>query len=372
MAKINRKEFLKTAAAITAGSILLPGCKTEDQPLQGESPAIITDKKFRWYMVTTWPPNFPIIGSACQRFAQKVLEMSGGQLEIKVYGADELIPALEVFEAVSSGTAQAGHGAAYYWTGKVPAAQFFTTVPFGLNAMEQTTWINHGGGIELWRKIYSKYNLRPYIGGNTGVQMGGWFNKEINSIEDFRSLKMRIPGLAGRILKEVGATPVLVAGGEIYTNLERGVIDAIEWLGPYHDQMMGFQDIARYYYTPGWHEPGSSLEMIVHQGAYDELPAHLQQIVDVCAGYINDWMMTEMFYKNGMALEELHQRTEIEIRNFSPETLATLKEVTDDTIAGMAAKDPEIHEVYNSFLNFKTMIRSYSNVSEKLYYTLLQ
>lgn len=372
MAKINRKKFLQSAAAITAGSLIIPACTSGDTSQNIENPAIITNKKFRWYMVTTWPPNFPIIGTACNRFAQKVFEMSGGQLDIKVYGADELIPALEVFEAVSSGTAQAGHGAAYYWTGKVPAAQFFTTVPFGLNAMEQTTWINHGGGIELWRKIYERYNLRPYIGGNTGVQMGGWFNKEINSIHDFRSLKMRIPGLAGRILKEVGATPVLVAGGEIYTNLERGVIDAIEWLGPFHDQLMGFQDIAKYYYTPGWHEPGSSLEIMVHQGAFDELPSHLQQIVDVCAGYVNDWMMTEMIYKNALALDELNQNTKIEIRHFSSETLAALKEATDDTISGMAASDAEIREVYDSYQNFKRMIRSYSDVSEKLYYTHLQ
>ena len=371
MRKINRKKFLQSAAALTAGSMLLPGCNPGEEQKGSDGPAIITNQKFRWYMVTTWPPNFPIIGTACQRFAQKVYDMSSGQLDIKVYGADELIPALEVFDAVSSGTAQAGHGAAYYWTGKVPAAQFFTTVPFGLNAMEQTTWINHGGGIELWRKIYERFNLRPYISGNTGIQMGGWFNKEINSIEDFQSLKMRIPGLAGRILKEVGATPVLVAGGEIYTNLERGVIDAIEWLGPFHDQLMGFQDIADYYYTPGWHEPGSSLELIIHQGAYDELPSHLQQIVDVCAGYINDGMMTEMLYKNARALEELNSNTDIEIRNFSPKTLAALKVVTDDTLRSMAANDPEIEEVYASFESFKKMIRSYSDVSEKLYFTLL-
>ena len=372
MSKINRKKFLQSAAALTAGSVLLPGCNPRDDQKTNQGPAIITNKKFRWYMVTTWPPNFPIIGTSCQLFAKKVFEMSGGQLDIKVYGADELIPALEVFEAVSSGTAQAGHGAAYYWTGKVPAAQFFTTVPFGLNAMEQTAWINHGGGIELWRKIYERFNLRPYISGNTGIQMGGWFNKEINSINDFQSLKMRIPGLAGRILKEVGATPVLVAGGEIYTNLERGVIDAIEWLGPFHDQLMGFQDIADYYYTPGWHEPGSSLELIVHQEAYDELPVHLQQIVDVCAGYNNDWMMSEMFFKNAKALEELNANTDIEIRNFSPETLASLKEATNDTLHSMATKDSEIQEVYSSFQNFKKMIRMYSGVSEKLYYTLLQ
>ncbi len=372
MSKMNRKKFIQSAAAITAGSMILPGCQSNNEGDTGSASAIITDKKYQWYMVTTWPPNFPILGTSCQRFAKKVYEMSGGQLDIKVYGAGELIPALEVFDAVSSGTAQVGHGAAYYWTGKVPAAQFFTTVPFGLNAMEQTAWINHGGGIELWRKLYERYHLRPYASGNTGIQMGGWYNKEINTIQDFQSLKMRIPGLASRILKEVGATPVLVAGGEIYTNLERGVIDATEWLGPYHDQMMGFQDIAKYYYTPGWHEPGSTMELIVHSKAFDDLPAHLQQIVEVCAGYINDWVMTEMLFKNAEALKQLTNNADIEIRTFSPEILSTLKRVTDQTLQAMADENKEIEEVYASFMKFKHMIHQYTDVSEKLYYTLME
>ena len=372
MRKINRKKFIQSAAALATGSMLLPGCSSNEKNKSIEAPGIVTNKKYRWYMVTAWPPNFPIIGTSCQQFASKVYEMSGGQLDIKVYGAGELIPALEVFDAVSSGTAQAGHGAAYYWTGKAPAAQFLTTVPFGLNSMEQTAWINHGGGIELWRKIYKRFHLRPYAAGNTGIQMGGWFNKEINSINDFKSLKMRIPGLASRILSEVGATPVLVAGGEIYTNLERGVIDATEWLGPFHDQMMGFQDISKYYYTPGWHEPGSTLELIVHDKAYEELPIHLQKIIDVCAGYLNDWMMSEMLYKNAEALKQLENNDSVEIRQFSPDTLAALKKVTEDTLQSMADKNSEINEVYTSYRNFKQIMRQYTDVSEKLYYTLLE
>lgn len=372
MKKINRKHFLQNAAALTAGALLPVRCNPNKTENTGQAPAIITNKKYKWYMVTTWPPNFPIIGTSCNRFAKKVYEMSAGQLDIKVYGAGELIPALEVFDAVSSGTAQAGHGAAYYWTGKIPAAQFFTTVPFGLNAMAQGTWIMHGGGIELWRKIYKRFHLRPYIGGNTGLQMGGWFNKEINSIDDFKSLKMRIPGLASRILKEVGATPVLVAGGEIYTNLERGVIDATEWLGPYHDQLMGFQDIAKYYYTPGWHEPGSALEIIINDNAYQKLPPHLQQIIEVCAGYVNNWMTTEMIYKNAVAYSELKKNQTIEVRQFSSETLQELRKVSKSTLQQMSDHDPEIAEVYTSFLKFKKTMDSYTNVAEKLYYTSLQ
>lgn len=322
-------------------------------------------------MVTTWPPNFPIIGTGVNRFAEKVNTMSQGQLEIRVYGGGELIPPLEVFDAVSSGTAQIGHGAAYYWTGKVPAAQFFTTVPFGLNSQQQSSWIHHGGGIELWKKIYAPYNLVPFIAGNTNVQMGGWFNKEINTIEDFQSLKMRIPGLAGKILKEVGATPVLVAGGEIYTNLERGVIDATEWLGPFHDQLMGFHRIAKYYYTPGWHEPGSSLEVIVNKKDFDELPDHLKAILEVCAGYMNDRMGTEFLWKNAQALQEMQQNTNLDIRPFPDSVLASLRTKTHETLENLAAGDPLIKEVYDSYSNFNKTVQPYSDISEKLFYTKL-
>ena len=204
-------------------------------------------KNFSWTLVTTWPKNYPGVGLGPENFAKLVEEMSDGRLKIKVYGNGELIPALEVFDAVSRGTVEMGHGAAYYWIGKLPVAQFFTTLPFGLNAQERNAWLHYAGGLELWEKAYEPFNLIPMAGGNTGVQMGGWFNKEINSLEDLNGIRIRMPGLAGEVFSRAGGEAVLMPGSEIFTNLQTGVIDAAEWIGPYNDLTFGFHQVAKYY-----------------------------------------------------------------------------------------------------------------------------
>ena len=214
------------------------------------------DKTYNWRLVTSWPKNYPGLGMAPERIADLVEEMSDGQMKITVYGAGEQVPAFGVFDAVSSGSHQMGHSGGYFWKGKVPAAQFFTSVPFGLTADEINAWVNHGGGLELWREIYEPFNIYPIPAGNTGTQMFGWFNKEINSLEDIKGLKMRIPGIGGEVLKEAGGIPVTLPGGELFTALQTGVIDATEWVGPYNDLTFGFHQAAKYYYYPGWHEPG--------------------------------------------------------------------------------------------------------------------
>ena len=200
-------------------------------------------KNYSWRLVTTWPKNYPGVGLGPENFAQLGEEMTDGRLKIKVYGNGELIPALEVFDTVSRGTVEMGHGAAYYWIGKLPAAQFFTTLPFGLNAQERNAWLYFGGGIELWEKAYEPFNLIPMAGGNTGVQMGGWFNKEINSLEDLKGIRIRMPGLAGEVFSRAGGEAVLMPGSEIFTNLQTGVIDAAEWIGPYNDLTFGFHQV---------------------------------------------------------------------------------------------------------------------------------
>jgi len=250
-------------------------------------------------MVTTWPPKFPVLGEAGELYAKWMKEATGGRVDIKVYGAGELVPALEAFDAVSSGTADMGSGASYYWAGKSAAAQFFAAVPFGMNAQQVTSWMLCDEGYDLWREVYAKFNLVPLLGGNTGVQMGGWFNKEINSVDDLKGLKMRIPGLAGKVLERAGGAAVLVAGGEIYTSLERGVIDATEWIGPYHDQKMGFNKIAKYYYTPGWHEPGTQLEFFINKETYDGLPADIKAIMDAVSMRVHNWVLAEFDAQNG-------------------------------------------------------------------------
>ena len=370
--KLTRKDFFK---GLAIGTITLPvfirswigenRAQNKPQVYSGNG------QTYAWKMVTTWPPNFPILGEACNLFAELVNQMSNGRMEIKVYGGGELVPPLEIFDYVRTGGAEIGHGAGYYWAGKLPAAQFFATVPFGMNAQQVNAWIDHGGGRELWEALYADYNLIPATGGNTGVQMGGWFNREINSISDFQGLKMRIPGLAGQVLEKAGGSPVLLAGGEIYTGLERGVIDATEWLGPFHDYLMGFHEIAKYYYNPGWHEPGTALEVLFNREKFNALPNDLQAILNVASGYINGWVLSEMEYRNAQRLQTLVDEG-IDIRSFSPEIIQQLRTYTNEVIAEITDKDPFTNKVYDSYRNFQDKANQYAGITEKPYYNNLQ
>jgi TRAP-type mannitol/chloroaromatic compound transport system substrate-binding protein len=271
----------------------------------GAGPDRAGSETFEWKLVTTWPKNFPGLGSGPENFARYVNEMSEGRLSVRVYGAGEIVPAMEVFDAVSQGVADAGHGAAYYWKGKVPSSVFFTAVPFGLNAQEMNGWLHYGGGLELWQDAYAPFNLVPMAGGSSGVQMAGWYNKEINSIDDLKGLNMRIPGLAGEVFAAAGGTAVRIAGGELYTSMQTGVIDALEWVGPYNDLAFGFQEVAKYYYYPGWHEPGSILEFIFNRDSLEALPADLQAIVKYATRAANQDMLDEYTARNNAALQRL-------------------------------------------------------------------
>lgn len=323
---------------------------------------------FEWKLVTTWPKNFPGLGSAPERFAEKVGEMSGGRLKIKVYGAGELVPAMGVFGAVSDGAAQMGHGAAYYWKGKVPAAQFFTAVPFGLNAQEMNGWLHHGGGLELWEEVYAPFDLIPMAGGSTGVQMAGWFNKQINSVDDLKGLKMRIPGLGGEVLNRAGGTAVTIPGGELYTALQTGVIDATEWVGPYNDLAFGFYQIAEYYYYPGWHEPGSILEFIVNKTAFEKLPEDLQAIVRTAARDANQDMLDEYTARNNRALKELVEQHGVQLKRLPADVLAHLKKINTEILQETAAEDPQFARVYEAFKEFQQQVIPYHQISEEAYY----
>ncbi len=365
---MDRKQFIK-ASVVTAGAgILLGGCN--NQAATNQDITSLIQKKYNWKMVTTWPPNFPVLGEACQLFADWVDQMSLGQMKIKVYGAGELIPGLEVFDAVSSGAAEMGNGAAYYWAGKSPATQFFAAVPFGMNAQQMNAWIYSGGGLALWQELYKKFGLIAFPAGNTTMQMGGWFNKEINTIDDFKGLKMRIPGLGGKVLTKAGGTAVLSSGNEIYTNLERGVIDATEWIGPYHDYVMGFHKIAKYYYSPGWHEPGSVLENMFNLKEFEALPAHLKVILETASARMNLWVISEFEAKNNEYLNKIKAEQGVELRKFSPEILQILKKYTDEVLHEMAATDAFTKKVYDSFNTFRNDIKSWAAYSEKLYHEL--
>lgn len=322
---------------------------------------------YQWKMITTWPKNFPGLGMAAENFARSVEEMSNGRLTVHVYGAGEIVPAMEVFDAVSQGVVDAGHGAAYYWKGKVPASVFFTSVPFGLNAQEMNGWLHYGGGLELWQEAYAPYNLVPMAGGSTGVQMAGWFNKEINSIDDLKGLKMRIPGLAGEVFTAAGGTAVTIAGGELYTSIQTGVIDALEWVGPYNDKSLGFHEVAKYYYYPGWHEPGSILEFVVNKDSLEALPGDLQAIVRYASRAANQDMLDEYTARNNAALQSLVDEHGVQLRRLPDDVLLALWRGTQVAVQKLVSSDAMSAKVYASYREFYKGVRNYHHISEQAY-----
>lgn len=364
----SRRNFITKAgtvsALVTAG---LSSCVTDNKGAFN-GPYINFNKTYRWKMTTTWPPNFPIIGEGCKVLADWIKYMSGGRMEITVYGAGELIPALEGFDAVSNGAVEMNHGAAFYWAGKIPVAPFFTTVPFGMNAQQMMAWITVGGGQKLWDEVYAPHNLLGMMAGNTGFQMGGWFNKEINSLTDIDGLKMRIPGLGGKVLARVGGTPLLVSGGELYTNLERGVIDATEWVGPYHDFLLGLHQIAKYYYYPGWHEPNTVHELLINREKFDELPSDLQEIIKTACSRINNWILSRFNYENGIYLKKIRDFETVSIKRFPAEVMEGLKSATKETLNDLASNDLQTMKVYSAYNDFRKLISSYSEIGEKIFY----
>lgn len=371
MTKVSRRKFLNRSAAVAlAAPTLLASCADNDRKEQS-APYINFNKSYRWRMITTWPPNFPILGEGCTLFANMVNEMSGGRLQIQVFGGGELVPALEVFDAVSNGVAQLGHSAPYYWAGKAPASQFFATVPFGMNAQQMMAWLISGEGMQLWEKLYAEHNLIPFLSGNSGIQLGGWFNKEINSIQDVKGLKMRIPGLGGKVITEAGGSAVLTAGGEIYTNMERGVIDATEWIGPYHDYRLGLHKVSRYCYFPGWHEPGTVFETFVNKRQFEELPSDLQSIIRTAAKSQYTWSFAEFENRNSEYLQKLIHEENVNLRPFPNDVLKNLSSISKEVLNNIAAKDAYSKKVYNSYMKFKKGMEEWANLTEKLFYTRL-
>lgn len=372
MKQISRKNFFKGLALGTLSlPFLIRGLSGNSQTATGNTTSARPSKQYRWKMTTTWPPNFPVLGEGCQLFADLVNRMSDGRMEIKVYGGGELVPALEAFGAVQSGVAEMGSGAAYYWAGKSPATQFFASLPFGMNAQQLNAWMLCSDGLQLWRELYADFGLYPIPGGNTGVQMGGWFNREINSVKDLKGLKMRMPGLGGKVLERAGGTPVLLAGGDLYTGLERGVIDAAEWIGPYHDYKMGFHEIARYYYAPGWHETGSALEFFVNKKQFDALESDLQAIIESAAMHTNLWILSEFEYQNAIYLEKIRNEARVQIRNYPAEVLQQLRKHSKELLEELAEADPFTRKVYDSYRSFQRRAAGWSELSEKAYYNQL-
>lgn len=324
-------------------------------------------KTYQWSCVTSWPPKFPGLGMAPENVATRIAAASGGRLKIKVYGGGELVPPFEVFDAVSRGTVEMGHGASYYHKGKVDAAQFFTAIPFGMTNAELNGWLYYGGGLELYHELYSSFDLVPFPTGNTGVQMGGWFNKEINSIDDLKGLKMRIPGLGGEVLRRAGGTPVTLPGAEIFTALQTGAIDATEWVGPYNDASFGLHKAAKYYYYPGWQEPGPGLETIINKQAWDSLPPDLQAIVRITCQAITTDTAAEYANGNANSLMQLQQDPNIEIRPFPADVLRLLREIAAEVVEDLMADDPAAAKIGKAYFEHLKKASENSRLTEQAY-----
>ena len=325
------------------------------------------DKVYRWKMAETWGPNFPIFGEATKNLAKSVKEMSNGRLIIRVDSSNKHKSPLGIFDFVKSGQYQMGHSASYYWKGKNFNALFFTTVPFGMTAMEQYAWFYHGGGMELMNKLYSQYGILSYPGGNTGNQMGGWFKKEINSVEDLQGLKMRIPGFAGEVLAKLGAKPTNIPAGELYTALERNTIDALEWVGPSLDLRMGFHKIAPYYYT-GWHEPGAELQFMVNEKAYNKLPKDLQKILTMAMKNAAYDMYVQSYHESAKNLATLNKDyPNIKMRSFPDSVMNAMKETNDALLKEFAAKDAMTAEILKSIQDYQAKARAWTNLSDRAY-----
>ena len=359
---IRRRLLLASALLATLG---LSACKEE--PAEQQAAATPAAESYQWKMVTAWPKNFPGLGTAAERLAERVKVMSNGRLTIKVYAAGELVPPLEVFDAVSRGTAELGHGAAYYWKGKVPAAQFFTAVPFGLSTNEMNAWLSKGGGQALWEEAYAPFGVKPLAVGNTGMQMGGWYNKEINSLDDLKGLKIRMPGLGGEVLSRLGATTVNLPGGEIFTALQTSAIDATDWVSPYNDLAFGLHKAAKFYYYPGWQEPQAVLELLINQKALDSLPADLQAILTEATRAANQDMLDDYVYHNATALDQLKQQGTL-LKRFPDEVLAAMQHESTLVLGELAGQNELNGRIWASMQAFQAQVSQMHQLSEKELY----
>lgn len=355
---------LKTGILISAATLLI-GCNPEPSLSADDDSVAVSAETYDWKLITSWPKNLPALGTNPERFAELVGKMSAGRLNIRVYGANELVGGLEVFDAVSQGVAEIGHTASYYWQGKVPGSPFFSSIPFGMTVVEMNAWLSHGGGAELWKEIYEPFDLIPVRGGNSGTQMFGWFNKEINSLEDLQGLKMRIPGLGGEVLSRAGATPVTMQASEVFTALQTGTLDAAEFVSAYNDLAAGYHTVAEYYYYPGWHEPGSALETLFNKSAYEALPEDLQAILMAATEVMNQGVLDEITAGNSESMKVLVEREGVELRKLPDDVLVELKRISEEVMEELGNEDDTARRVYESYKSFQDTIADYKLVSEE-------
>ena len=359
-----RRRFLVTASgALVAGAAV---------PLV-DAPHVSAQPKVQWRMSTTWTPALDMLQGAAQRLASVVEAMSGGRFRIEVFPGGQIMQPLECFEATSKGTVEAFMGASYYWPEKEPALQWFSTIPFGMDPAGMTAWYYQGDGLKLCEEAYGAFGLVPRPGPAIGPQMAGWFRKKMTTIADYKGLKMRIPGLGGKVVAKAGGTVVLTPAADIYAALERGVIDASEWIGPHDDMKLGLHNTARYYYYPGWHEPGTVTGFGFNKKAYEALPMDLRRTLDHAAEVVQIYGLTEYHVKNAIALERLKTefKSKVEVVQLPLPVLRDLKKLATAVVAEEADKTPMAHKVHASFTKFQAALNQWDHIAEGAYHQLV-
>ncbi len=369
---MDRRSFI-TASATAGSAMLLGGCNEGNRVAidyskhpnkngkELDSFNVNKNRKIVLKLATSWPAHFPIMGTGVEKFVENVRIASSGSLEIKLYPKNTLVPALAVFDATSSGEIDIFHSGPYYWKGKNSAFSLFSGFPFGFTAEEINAWMLYGGGLDIWRELYGKYNLYPFLGGNTNIQMGGWFRKPILSVEDMQGLKMRVPGLAGEVFAKLGVNPILLPAGEIYTSLERGVIDATEWVGPALDIKMGFYKVAPYYYS-GWHEPGSILELTFNKHSFKRLAQEHQTIIEMAASQMNAEMTYEFQYENANTMEKLDEYGVI-LSQYPDDVIVAAKKALSEVLNDLRQQNRDFNRVLLSAEEHFFKSKAWSNVS---------
>ena len=370
---VKRRDIVAGAAALAAGAgvvgALRPKSKTAPKSKRSDnlSAPNLSQNRKQFRMATSWPKDFPGLGQMPNRFAEAMHLMSDGRIEVKVFAAGELVGATECFDATSTGAADMYHAAEYYWQGKARGFSFFTAVPMGMTAAEIMGWCEFGGGQELWDELSAKFNIKAFQAGNTGHQTGGWFRKKMESLEDFKGLRMRMPGLGGEVIRQLGGTAVTLPGGEIYQALQSGSIDATEWVGPWNDLALGFYREAPFYYAPGFHEPGSSLALGINLDVWNSLSASEQNMIRFSCKSANDSSIGEYTFKNGQALDELKTKYGIEPQYFNTEILKRVGEIADQVVDDFGNGDALTRRIADSYFKTRNQMRYWTQMSEGRY-----
>ena len=352
---MERRSFLKKAGlGLAAGAAAAPSI------VNAQAPGLPT---VSWRMAGSWPKSLDTLFGGMEFIAKRVAAATGGKFTIKVFAAGEIVGGLQVLDAVQNGTVECGHTATYYYYGKDPTFALNCAVPFGLNSRQQNGWMAHGGGMELVREFYKTYNCTLFPVGNTGTQMGGWFRKEIKTVADLKGLKFRMGGFAGRVLTKLGVVPQMIAGGDIYPSLEKGTIDGAEWVGPYDDEKLGFYKVAKYYYYPGWWEPGTELDLLVNLKAWEALPKEYQAILESVCAEANGWTMAKYDADNPAALKRLVANG-VRLRAFSNDIMAACYKATNEVNAEASAKNPAFKKIYDSMSKFRSETVQWFSIAE--------